>query len=97
MTTRLIRYLSTTRDRGLVYRRQEGDLKLVCYVDGDWLTDYGNEGDNRNVPQGMHLFCVEQRFRGDRSSNREWLDRQQSQNTKVYGQLPVKLCMLEDR
>ena len=56
MTTRLIRYLSTTRDRGLVYRRQEGELKLICYVDGDWLTDYGNSGDNRKCTTGYALI-----------------------------------------
>ena len=56
MTTRLIRYLSTTRDRGLVYRRQQGELKLVCYVDGDWLTDYGNDGDNRKCTTGYALI-----------------------------------------
>ena len=47
MSTRLIKYLKTTQDRGLVYRREDGPLKLVCYVDGDWLADYGNGWDNR--------------------------------------------------
>ena len=56
MTTRLIRYLSTTRDRGLVYRRQKGGLKLLCYVDGDWLSDYGNDADNRKCTTGYALI-----------------------------------------
>ena len=58
MSTRLIKYLSTTRHRGIVYRRQEGPLLLECYVDGDWLTDYGNDSDNRKCTTGYAvLLC----------------------------------------
>ena len=39
MSEHLLKYLGTTRERGLVYRRQEGPLVLSAYVDGDWLTD----------------------------------------------------------
>ena len=58
MSTRLIKYLSTTRHRGIVYRRQEGPLILECYVDGDWLTDYGSDNDNRKCTTGYAvLLC----------------------------------------
>ena len=58
MSTRLIKYLSTTRHRGIVYRRQEGPLILECYVDGDWLTDYGSDSDNRKCTTGYAvLLC----------------------------------------
>ena len=56
MTTRLIRHRSTTRDRELVYRLQQGELKLIYYVDGDWLTDYVNDGDNRKCTTGYALI-----------------------------------------
>ena len=56
MSTRLIKYLKTTQDRGLVYRREDGPLKLVCYVDGDWLADYGNGWDNRKCTTGYALI-----------------------------------------
>ena len=56
MSTRLIKYLSTTRDRGIVYRRKTGPLQLMCYVDGDWLTDYGNSADNRKCTTGYALI-----------------------------------------
>ena len=55
MSTHLIRYLSTTRDRGIVYRRETGNLNLTAYVDGDWLTDYGNDSDNRKCTTGYIL------------------------------------------
>jgi hypothetical protein len=56
MSTHLLKYLSTTKDRGIVYRRSKGPLKLTCYVDGDWLTDYGNNEDNRKCTTGYVLI-----------------------------------------
>ena len=47
MTEYLMQYLGSTRDRGLVFRRDPKGLTLKAYVDGDWLTDYGNDADNR--------------------------------------------------
>ena len=56
MSTHLLKYLSTTKDRGIVYRRSKGPLTLTCYVDGDWLTDYGNNEDNRKCTTGYVLI-----------------------------------------
>ena len=56
MSEHLLKYLSTTRDRGLVYRRQKGPLVLSAYVDGDWLSDYGNDSDNRKCCTGYALM-----------------------------------------
>ena len=56
MSEHLLNYLSTTRDRGLVYRRQKGPLVLSAYVDGDWLSDYGNDSDNRKCCTGYALM-----------------------------------------
>ena len=56
MSEHLLTYLSSTRDRGLVYRRTPGPLVLEAYVDGDWLTDYGNDTDNRKCCTGYALL-----------------------------------------
>ena len=80
MTTRLIKYLSTTRDRGVVYRRQEGLLLLEYYVGGDWLTDYGNDSDNRKCRTGYAVLLCALLFLGGHSNNREWLGRRRRNN-----------------
>jgi len=56
MTDYLMQYLSRTRDRGLVFRRDPKGLTLKAYVDGDWLTDYGNDTDNRKCCTGYALI-----------------------------------------
>jgi hypothetical protein len=56
MTDYLMQYLSRTRDRGLVFRRDPKGLTLKAYVDGDWLTDYGNDADNRKCCTGYALI-----------------------------------------
>jgi len=56
MTDYLMQDLSRTRDRGLVFRRDPKGLTLKAYVDGDWLTDYGNDADNRKCCTGYALI-----------------------------------------
>ena len=52
----LMQYLSRTRDRGLVFRRDPKGLTLKAYVDGDWFTDYDNGSDNRKCCTGYALI-----------------------------------------
>jgi hypothetical protein len=56
MCTHLIKYLSTTRDRGIVYRRSKDGMNLKAFVDGDWLTDYGDDTENRRCCTGYALL-----------------------------------------
>ena len=56
MCTHLIKYLSTTRNRGIVYRRSKDGMNLMAYVDGDWLADYGDDTENRRCCTGYALL-----------------------------------------
>ncbi|GMF44235.1 unnamed protein product [Phytophthora fragariaefolia] len=44
---RVLRYLNTTRAYGIIYRKNNGDIKVVAYSDADWGT---NIDDRRSVP-----------------------------------------------
>ena len=52
LSTHVLRWLSTTKDRGIVYRRSSSGLMLKGFVDGDWLADYGNHAENRKCVTG---------------------------------------------
>jgi hypothetical protein len=40
---RICRYLKQTRDEGIVFRPNKGDLQVDCYVDADFASLYGTE------------------------------------------------------
>ena len=79
MTDYLMQYFSRTRGRGLVFRRDPKGLTLKAYVDGDWLTDYGNDADNRKCCTG---YAVTE----SHSSNNGLPDSPPNQNTTASGQ-----------